>query len=80
VFPRRRCGPGDGSVAAHDKLRALYTVWYDFVKMHKTLKMSPRSRPGVSDKLRSMDDLVTLVDAHDAAPPRMRPGRKPKAS
>jgi hypothetical protein len=25
-----------------------------------------------------MDDLVALVDAHDAAQPRKRPGRKPK--
>jgi hypothetical protein len=23
---------------------ALYTLWYNFVKMHKTLRMTPRSR------------------------------------
>jgi hypothetical protein len=30
--------------------------------------------------LGSMDDLVALVDAFDAAQPRKRPGRKPKPS
>jgi hypothetical protein len=27
-----------------------------------------------------MDQLVALVDAHDAAKPRQKPGRKPKAT
>jgi IS1 family transposase len=67
-------------LANHCHMIALYTVWYNFVKMHKTLKMSPALAAGVTDKLWSMDDLVALVDAHDAAQPRKRPGRKPKAS
>ena len=57
---------------------ALYTVWYNFVKMHKAVRMSPALTAGVVDKLWSMDDLVALVDAHDAAKPRRKPGRKPK--
>jgi hypothetical protein len=59
---------------------ALYTVWYNFVKMHKTLKMTPALAAGVSDTLWSMDDLVALVDKLDEAKPRRKPGRKPKAS
>ena len=57
---------------------ALYTVWYNFVKMHKTLKMTPALSAGVVDTLWSMDNLVALVDQHDAAKPRQKPGRKPK--
>jgi hypothetical protein len=59
---------------------ALYTVWYNFVKMHRTLKMTPALAAGVSETLWSMEDVVALVDAFDAAQPRKRPGRKPKAT
>jgi IS1 family transposase len=67
-------------LANHCHMVALYTVWYNFVKMHKTVRMSPALAAGVADKLWSMDDLVALVDAHDAAKPRQKPGRKPKAA
>jgi hypothetical protein len=63
----------------HGHMLAPYTVWYNFVKMHKTLTMTPALAAGVSDTLWSMNDLGALVDAHDAAQPRKRPGRKPKA-
>lgn len=33
---------------------------------------------GVADTLWSMGDLVALVDGHDAAQTRRKPGRKPK--
>lgn len=50
---------------------ATYTVWYNFICVHKTLRMSPAIAAGVSDKLWSMDDLVALMD--EAAPkPRPR--------
>ena len=55
---------------------ALYTVWYNFVKMHKTLNMTPALAANVSQTLWSIDDLVALVDRHDAAKPRQRPGRQ----
>ena len=66
-------------LANHVHMIALYTVWYNFVKMHKTLKMTPALAANVVDKLWSMDQLVALVDAHDAAKPRQKPGRKPKS-
>jgi len=48
------------------------------VKMHKTLKMTPALASNVSKTLWSINDLVALVDEHDAAQPRQKPGRKPK--
>ncbi len=65
-------------LANHGHMVALYTCWYNFVKMHKTVKMTPAMAANVTDKLWSMDDLVALVDEHDAAKPRQKPGRKPK--
>jgi len=47
----------------HMHMVALYTVWYNFVKMHKTLRMTPAMAAGVTDKLWSMADLAELVDA-----------------
>ena len=43
---------------------ALYTVWYNYVKQHKSLKgLSPAMAAGLSDTLWSMTDLAEMVDA-----------------
>jgi hypothetical protein len=48
----------------HMHMVALYTVWYNFVKQHKTLKgISPAMAAGLSDTLWSMADLAAVVDA-----------------
>jgi hypothetical protein len=41
----------------------LYAVWFNFVRIHKTLRMSPAMAAGVSKRLWSMEDVVTLIDA-----------------
>ena len=64
----------------HSHMVALYTAWYNIVKMHRTLKMTPALAAGVTDRLWSMNDLVALIDAWDEAQPRQKPGRKPKAA
>jgi IS1 family transposase len=50
----------------HCHMVALYTVWYNFVKMHKTLKMTPAMAAGVSDKLWSVGDIVDLIEREEA--------------
>jgi IS1 family transposase len=45
----------------HVHMVALYAVWYNFVKMHKTLRMTPAMAAGVSDKLWSMEDLARIM-------------------
>jgi hypothetical protein len=48
----------------HMHMVALYTVWYNFVKQHKTLKgISPAMAAGLSDTLWSMTDLAGIRDA-----------------
>ncbi len=43
---------------------AISTVWYNFVKQHKTLKgLSPAMAAGVSNTLWSVADLAEIVDA-----------------
>jgi hypothetical protein len=45
---------------------ALYTVWYNYVRQHKTLRMSPAMAAGISERLWDMKDIVALMEA--AAP------------
>ena len=42
---------------------SLYFVYYNFVKMHKTLRMTPAMAAGIADKLWTMEDIVELIDA-----------------
>lgn len=51
---------------SHVHMVAIYTVWYNFIKMHKTLRMTPAMAAGVTDKFWSTDDLVAMMD--EAAP------------
>jgi hypothetical protein len=48
-------------VENHCHMVALYTMFYNFIRIHKTLKMSPAMVAGVSQRLWSMEDLVALI-------------------
>ena len=53
-------------VENHVHTLALYFVWYNFVRHHKTLRVTPAMAAGVADRLWSMADVAALVEA--AAP------------
>lgn len=69
-------------VDPHFHMIALYTVWYNFVKMHKTLKMTPALAAGVSKTLWSMEDVVAMIDSKAEAPKKRGAykAREPKAA
>lgn len=48
----------------HCHALALYFTYYNFVRIHKTLKVSPAMAAGVTDRLWEMGDLLAVVDAH----------------
>jgi len=52
----------------HIHALSLYFVWYNFVRIHKTLKVSPAMAAGITDRLWSMEDIVALMDARADAP------------
>jgi hypothetical protein len=62
--------------STHMHMVALHTVWYNFAKMHKTLRMTPAMAAGVSDKLWSVVDLVEMADAAAAKPGKRGPYKK----
>ena len=53
----------------------LYFTHYDFVRIHKTLKVTPAMAAGVDGRLRDMTRIIGLIDAR--APKPMRLGPKP---
>lgn len=58
----------------HVHMVALYTVWYNFVKQHKSLKgLTPAMAAGVSKTLWSVEDIANLVDAAAPAPAKRGP-------
>jgi IS1 family transposase len=53
-------------VENHCHQLALYFVFYNFVRIHRTLRMSPAMAAGVSERLWSMEDVVALIDRREA--------------
>src|SRR5207247_10824886 len=51
---------------------ALFAMYYNFVRIHKTLRMSPAMASGVSKKLWDIRDIVGLVEADEAKIDRKR--------
>jgi hypothetical protein len=47
-------------------------MFYNFCSIHKTLKFAPAMAAGVTNKLWSMEDIVTLIDARDDRRARRR--------
>lgn len=60
----------------HMHMVALYTVWYNFVRIHKSLRMSPAMAAGVTQRLWSMEEIAELVDATAPKPGKRGPYRK----
>jgi IS1 family transposase len=45
---------------------ALHSMYYNFVRLHQTLKVSPAMAAGVTDRLWEMTDVVDMLDAFEA--------------
>jgi IS1 family transposase len=58
-------------VEGHRQMLALFYVFYNFVRIHKTVKCSPAMAAGISARLWSMDDIIARIDAK--AEPAKRP-------
>jgi IS1 family transposase len=54
-------------VENHAAAIALHTFYYNFVRIHQTLKVTPAMAAGVTDKLWGMDDLVAMLEQWEAA-------------
>ncbi|UGA47227.1 DDE-type integrase/transposase/recombinase [Bradyrhizobium quebecense] len=54
-------------VENHAAAIALHTMYYNFVRIHQTLKVTPAMAAGVTDKLWEMGDLVAMLEQWELA-------------
>ena len=62
----------------HLHMLSLYFVHYNFIRIHKTLKMTPAMAAGVSDTLHDMEFIVGLIEAAKPAPKKRGPYKTKK--
>jgi IS1 family transposase len=49
----------------HAHMVALYALWYNFVRIHKTLRVTPAMAAGIETRLWSMEDVVQLIETRE---------------
>jgi len=55
---------------------ALHFMFYNFVRIHKSLRVTPAMAAGVTDRLWELDDLIAITDARAPKPGRRGPYKK----
>jgi hypothetical protein len=63
-------------VENHAYAVALHMMYYNFVRMHSKLRMSPAMAAGVSERLWEGEDIVALVEAAEEVPAKRGPYKK----
>lgn len=51
----------------HAHAVALHVMYYNFVRIHSKLRITPAMAAGVSDRLWDIGDIVALIEAREAA-------------
>lgn len=64
----------------HNYAMALHVMYYNFARVHKTVRVSPAMAAGVTDRLWDVDDIVDVLDASEQAPNRPKAYRKRQAA
>ena len=54
---------------------AIYAIWYNFLRIHKTLRVTPAMAAGVSETVMDWSDIVEAMDA-DAPATKRGPYKK----
>jgi IS1 family transposase len=67
-------------VENHAYAVALHFMYYNFVRIHKSLRVTPAMAAGVTDRLWEMTDIVALLEADEAKKPAKRGPYKKRAA
>jgi hypothetical protein len=65
------------SAGAHYNMMCLYVVFHNFIRDHKTLRMTPAESIGLVKSAMTVGDIVDLIDAR-AGPSKKRGSYKPR--
>jgi hypothetical protein len=65
------------SATAHYNMMALYVVFHNFCRDHKSLRCTPAETAGLVKSAMTVSDIVALIDA-SAEPPKKRGSYKPR--
>lgn len=60
----------------HAHMVAIYTVWYNWIRIHKSLRVTPAMEAGLTTKLGSWEEILEAMDA--ATPAKKRGAYKKK--
>ena len=66
-------------VENHAHAVALHMMFYNFVRIHKTLRITPAMAAGVTDRLWEIEDIAMLVEKAEARPGKRGPYKKQTA-
>ncbi len=61
----------------HQYAVALHMMYYNFVRIHSKLRVTPAMAAGVTDRLWEVSDIVALVEAAETKPTKRGPYKKP---
>ena len=63
----------------HAHMVAIYAVWYNWTRVHKTLRVTPAMEAGLSKTLLTWEDLIAVMDAEAPKPEPRGPYKKKTA-
>jgi IS1 family transposase len=61
---------------SHAHMVALYTVFYNFCRIHKTLRVTPAMQAGLTDHVWDMEEVVAIMDERAPKPGRPKTYKK----
>ena len=64
----------------HVHMVAIYTVWYNWVRIHKSLRVTPAMAAGITDRVCDWEDIIGMMDAEAPKPGPRGPYKKATAS
>jgi IS1 family transposase len=60
----------------HAHMVAIWSVWYNFIRIHKTLRITPAMAAGISKTLMTWEDFIALMDLEAPKPGPRGPYKK----